>query len=478
MQNSKLLELFSTFSRKEIRQFTDFMRSPYFNTNETLMRFFELIAKHYPEFDSPKLEKEALHRSLFGKIKFDDVKMRGIISDTLELAEEFLALQNMKKKGLNTGVFLLNELNDRDLDALYSMRVDEVLRDKPGTVGNSWRFLNRYLVSAEHRVFLWKTNNDKKEKLIGSGLFEKPLQHLAEFFVHEGMCIGLDMRIMKQIIEYPGESPVMETVQSVYSQLEAVPEAMKFIELLGEVSAKDNENAFEELKGIVFSDAVKRMSDRDLDTCFTLLNDYCNYHYSSGSRKYVEDSFLLNKRIIELNIHNRNGVITETYFGNAVIEAVKVKEFDWARKFIRENAVYLKGPNKEDTIAYSLGTVYEQEGDLKEAIRWLNQVSKPTLQININIKCLLIKIYYAKGDLHQALISCTGLSKFLRSNKKYPDSRKAPLFAFIEIMAQLMKIRLGRSEQPIEELISEIEMHQNLGLKGWALRMAKEFKER
>jgi hypothetical protein len=476
MENSKLFSLLRTFSRKEMRLFDDFLCSPYHNTNRQLNVFFDAIKKHHPGFSSPRLEKEKLHRAVFGKMRFDDVRVRGLMSDVLELAEEFLALENMKKQGFSTDAFLLNELDARDQDALYVMRArrysGEETHDQP--LGR-WGLLNHYLVAYEQMFFLWKTHNDKKEKLIGTQLFEQPLQRLSEFFIHEGSAIDLRMRIMKQIIAYSDTAgPYLSAVSELAGALKKKPLLLDFIRLQAEVAGMKNEQAYQALKTLVLEPRVQHFSFRDLETCFTLLNDYCNYQYMTGSRDYVADSFLFLKRQMELGIHMRNGHMSETLFSNIVIEAVKNKAFDWARSFIHEHARYLPAGNRDDTIGYCLGTVYEQEGKLREALYHFSRVSKPPLQISINIKCQFVKIYYARGDLPQVLATCAGFSKFLKKNPKYPDSRKKPILDFIAYAGLLTKFRLGKIDRPIAEIVREMEAHSNLGLKGWLVRMGKE----
>jgi hypothetical protein len=46
------------------------------------------------------IEKKKVSQQLFGKSNYSDVKIRGMLSDTLQLVEDFLAIENMKKQGL------------------------------------------------------------------------------------------------------------------------------------------------------------------------------------------------------------------------------------------------------------------------------------------------------------------------------------------------------------------------------------------
>ena len=60
MFNSALIETFKTFNKQELKDFSLFIQSPFFNTNQSVVKLFEQIRILYPEFDEINLEKLAL----------------------------------------------------------------------------------------------------------------------------------------------------------------------------------------------------------------------------------------------------------------------------------------------------------------------------------------------------------------------------------------------------------------------------------
>ena len=58
MLKSSLLEILRTFSKEELKKFEDFVRSPYFNKKEKLVKLFLAIKKYAPEFADANLDKE------------------------------------------------------------------------------------------------------------------------------------------------------------------------------------------------------------------------------------------------------------------------------------------------------------------------------------------------------------------------------------------------------------------------------------
>src|ERR1041385_5860026 len=203
MENSKLVGLLKTFSIKEMRLFGQFIDSPYHNKNKTLYSFHKILSSAHPVFSGRQIDKQHVFRKLFGKEKFDDVKMRGIISDLLALAEEFLSLENMKKQNFSAASFLLDELNSRQSDVLFELRLKQQLEKiKKSTTHNRWFFLDNFLVNASHSNYMRRTSDGKDEIMIGANALENSLAALRDFFVYEGMQASVGMTIMKGIINY------------------------------------------------------------------------------------------------------------------------------------------------------------------------------------------------------------------------------------------------------------------------------------
>ena len=91
MIKSSLIEAFKTFSPKEIKEFAEFVSSPFFNKNINVIKLFELIRKNYPEFESAKIEKEKIFSKLFPGKPYKDSTLRLLMYYLYELVEKFLA---------------------------------------------------------------------------------------------------------------------------------------------------------------------------------------------------------------------------------------------------------------------------------------------------------------------------------------------------------------------------------------------------
>lgn len=115
MQKSKLITLLQRFSKTDMKEFGDFVSSPFFNKEKVLERLAAYLINHYPAYDTPGLVKESVFLHLYPGKKYSDGLMRNIISDLLNLAEEFLMIKNLDKDKFRKDMLLMNELKSRKL---------------------------------------------------------------------------------------------------------------------------------------------------------------------------------------------------------------------------------------------------------------------------------------------------------------------------------------------------------------------------
>ncbi|HLT24117.1 MAG TPA: hypothetical protein VK004_03240, partial [Ignavibacteria bacterium] len=120
MYKSKIVNVLKTFSEDEIKRFSDFVSSPYFNSNQSTVKLFNTLKKYHPHFEGSGVSKESLYKKLFAGEKYNDQVMRNLSSQLLKLSKEFLSIESYINENDTKELILLNELKNRNLDSLYN----------------------------------------------------------------------------------------------------------------------------------------------------------------------------------------------------------------------------------------------------------------------------------------------------------------------------------------------------------------------
>src|SRR5258706_12522044 len=131
MIKHNLFNLLKTFSPEEIRKFGDFISSPYFNQRTKPSVLYKLLIKFYPGFSDRNLDKKKLYKKIFNLPDYKDSSLRNLFANLMNLAEEFIAIENFRKEKFNNSNYLLEELIMRNQPALFEKNVKRINGELP-----------------------------------------------------------------------------------------------------------------------------------------------------------------------------------------------------------------------------------------------------------------------------------------------------------------------------------------------------------
>ncbi|HMT12410.1 MAG TPA: hypothetical protein PKA39_12400, partial [Ignavibacteria bacterium] len=97
-----------------MKEFSEFVTSPFFNKNVNVIRLFEQIRKCYPAFESGKIEKEKIFSRIFPGKPYKDSTLRLLMYYLYELVEKFIAYNRFTSDELRFQGILLDEQKTRD----------------------------------------------------------------------------------------------------------------------------------------------------------------------------------------------------------------------------------------------------------------------------------------------------------------------------------------------------------------------------
>lgn len=114
MTDSKIYNVLTHFDKVEQNRLRKYIRSPYFNANEVLMIFFDILSEHInANGKAGLLTKEIIWTQLYKNETFNDVRFRKLSSDLLKLVENFLAQQIYDKNGLQQSSYMIEAVGKK-----------------------------------------------------------------------------------------------------------------------------------------------------------------------------------------------------------------------------------------------------------------------------------------------------------------------------------------------------------------------------
>ena len=150
---NKTFQILQLLQQEELKELARWLRSPWCNSQKKLADLFTVLQKYYPDFDSPKLSKEALFKKLYPQKTYDVKWMRNLLSALTIEVERFLQHQALERNSYLQQQLLLQTFQERHQTQWFQKRshqLIESLKQKEGKDSSDF-FLLSQLYEQVHR---------------------------------------------------------------------------------------------------------------------------------------------------------------------------------------------------------------------------------------------------------------------------------------------------------------------------------------
>lgn len=472
MIHSTLLTLLKKFDKQQLKDFNNFVRSPFFNTNNALVKLYEYIRKQYPEYQPEKLEKEYVFKKLFGKTKYNDGFLRVLMSNLQDLAEEYLVVKAVSRDTMMKAKFLLDELSvlgERKLSEKALNRelklIKDISPDGPDTYLGMYylTFYKRYLYSTQFVVN--KTNKPdeniyEEQKYLN---YHFMLRTLANHFYHLNQS---------RVIKY---EPRLEFLDEIIVFLKNNPEylespilAITFMRvlLLKNNDAEDYYRLKDKFYGI-----HSKLHQKDSYNTISIMINFCHKNYSDTDNVlFLKEKFEILKFGIEHRLHffEENDGFDSGRFNNIVNTAVDLGQMEWAEEFISKYSHELEEGAGEFFLPLAIASVDFARGNFEQSLNKLAKLKNPSSTTDkFNLKSLQLRIYYELGYDEQAEAGADSFRHFIQNDKLLPEQYKEGYRNFHVLYNKLLHARNKRDVSIAAELTGTLKNLKPVVSKKW-----------
>ncbi|MEO8664838.1 MAG: hypothetical protein ABI462_05020 [Ignavibacteria bacterium] len=482
MLKSKFLDIVKTFTPEELKGFRNFVRSPFHNSNKNVIKVTDIVSKHYPDLSHTRLEKENIFKKIYPGKKYNDAVMRIILSDLLQLSEEFLMITNLTNDPVKGKKLLLNELNKRNLHTLFK-RQSKIAEDMLAQDG----LIDMFYFHEKFDVQTMKIDNmisqGRQPEIAGDAL--KQGEYLINFFLISILNIAHELRTHREVLNVDFDFNLVEkflnsTELNKYfdycreNNYEFYSILMIYYYMYLSMNDHENEEYLFKLKELVYKNLhlFKREEQFNL---FVILESICTSFAMIGSNKHNEYLMDIYEMMLAKNIytHTETDFFQLNLFRNMFYTAHKLKRFVWVEQFINEYIDKILPKYREDVKHLAFAYIYFDKNEYDKALAEITQVNYNYFVFKFDVRILTLKIYYQMGSYETALSLIDSFSHFLMYNKSAESYRESFLI-FLKFVRELIKFRSGSDKKEIGEIRKEINDTKILLNKDWLLEKTEE----
>lgn len=473
MLKSSLLQIVGSLSSQEFREFGDYVRSPFFNKNESVTRLYDYLALSFPDFEDELLNKESMFKKLFPGAKYNESFVKTLIFNLSHLAEDYLGFIQYRKEPMGEETRILRELEERNIEGpfLRKLKAAEGNLEKVKYKNENF-FLSKYNMQS-FREAHW-LNNQKflnYKDLPDQKAYTKYKSVLTFFFIkilNEYRLVFSQKRIVNFDYEFEFLDKLIEYLKDNYSKYSSPLLEIVFNQVL---MLKEGKVEYYMKAKEVLSAEMAQIAWIDRFNAMSALSAFAIEQYYKGSLDFMKERFELHKIILENKLYGsseKGGSFNGQLFINMVVVALQMKELEWCEKFIKQYESHLNLENKNYPGFFSRSRLSFAKGRYEEALMSLSKItSLNNASHKTNIKNLTLMIYFEMERYVEALDVADTYRKFLSRDNLLPMAQRERNSNFLKYYNSLLKF--SGNKEALSKVHAEISSTFNINERQWLL---------
>lgn len=478
MKNSKIASIFRSFKKDDFISFEKFMKSPFFPKRRDVSGFYSLLKKYHSEFD---VSKEMFYGELFQGRRYDERKMKNLSAQMVKLAEEFLIFSALKQDERMKSKLLAEEYIKRQNHKMFERSVKTIEE-----IDSNRKFDSGECYSYEQNILLMKTENYNNKndyfRAISSKIANTDYTAATFLIKYLRSLCDTDAAISYNI-DY--ETPLLKAfrenfdLEKIFNSPEI--EASKFGVILkiyylaykAVIDFENKENYYSFKK--IFYENIHLFSVSEKFLLFNDLTSCCWNNRSAGNHEFGPEQMNIYKDMMQMDAwrSEASGYLQVALYRNIMFMALILKEYEWLSGFITNDSSKLHPEFINNMESYAWTHYYFETGKLESALTHSAKVQYDFFAFKLDIKHILLKIYYELNLFDQAYSLLDTYKHFLRETKEVSDHHKIWHEGFIIIYTKMLKVKSMEEYTEAENLNYEFENLKHIMSKGWVVREIK-----
>lgn len=450
MQNSKLLDLLKTFEKEDWRWFRKFLLSPYFNSREELVPFFDYLRKQAPDFNEKAIRKEKVFKKLYPKEVYDEKQISYAMNFLLIQAESFLAQREIERHPPLVNNQLLKSLVSRKLDKHYKYQFEKSIKalDKYQYESLDYFLFNFQIEEIGDTYFL-----NQHLKKYDSHL-QNAYDNLRQFYFIKVLKYSCAMLARKKV---HGTEYQLDFTKHVVANLNEDdknnPLISIYLNLFHTFNDEIAENSFEQFK-VLFEtnkDKIPLVEKREI---LSYAINFCNSQANKNIKRkyYAEQSLDLYLIGIGQKILFDNGKLSPLFFNHVVRLGFNLRKYEFIEKFIQDYYTDVEDKFQEDAFHFNLADLHYRKKEYGEAQLHLLKVQYSHTFYSLGSKEMLLRIYFETNEAEALFALIASFSNYLRRNKIITKRKKEAYLNFTTILGRIVRAHKEKYPAIVEKI--------------------------
>ena len=455
MTTLKVKELIDVLSPNEVRSFRLYLKSPLYNSSESLSNLFELL------LGTESISKNVLFVRMFGEVPYNDKKMRYLFSDLTSHLEKFLSLLEFEKDSEEESLYRQKSLSERNVKKAYSFTMIKSSAKENSEKARS--FMNKYRSEEIAHLF-----NARQHSRLAQLNYTGLLKSLDQFYFVRKLQLQCELINLKNVLNKQFEviliDPICEYLVSNSFLSSPLIEVYYYILISLKGNKEESFDAYEKIISIT-NEFRNKLAVEDLNNIYQYAKNFCIRRINSGEDNFRLILFDLYKSILKNKRLMKHDHLSPWEFKNIVTLGLRLKEDEWVKDFISRFINFLPPHERKNALTYNTAMLYYFKKNYKFVLKYLQEVEFTDLYYQLDSKSILLKVYFENDEQEALLHHIAAFKIFLLRNKNISAYQLSIYKNFIKYSLKIF--RAGSNSKKLEALRLEISSAANISDRSW-----------
>lgn len=490
MLKHHFLNLLSTFSKDDLKEFNVFLHSPYFNKSNKLISLYNYIIKFHPEFNNVKLSKEMLYRKISPGKKYVDSTIRDLLSKLYHLVLKFICMRKINSDKIFSGNLLIEELVKISNKPIFEMHAQQFKNELLG---------NKVESSSIYEMFKFSSNclnnKIKNEKITNLKYAveqvndtNETFETLTIYYITEAVCFYINLLVYKlnYNIEVPG---CIDVILDKLEPAEIMNNRFKNnrLSFILDIYSKlyytfkyfDVEKYYYEYKKS-FLNGFNRLTRSEISFHYSKIIAYCiiKNKLSKNNITFKQELLKYYSLVIFNEYYKDNNTLylPLSLFRNIIKLALELNKIALAETFIKDSINKIDPHDKCNMFNYGMAHLYRAKNNFELCLEHTNNIKLTYFIYKYDIKLLKSVAFYELNYFEEVYCILHSFKEVLRKDKFLDKERKAKYNNFIKYLEYLLKQKEENGTQYSGKMLENLLKLNNIIEKPWLIEKIKSIK--
>jgi len=393
MINSKCYIALSFFNKKELRELDDFLQSPFFNKDKSIIRLYQWFKKHFEKTQRRSLTKLVAYTKTFpdkstpgASLNTQQLQaLNSVLSKLTKLVFKYMKHKAMEDNEAYNEHLLLESFLQRNATELFKQYWRQIAQqtNQPDDI-SSKAYHDRFLLEYDFSRWnlLQKRNIQQRDNL------QIVSDNLTTYYLTCQFQLVFEMLAMQRTYKTDYDIDFLPALFEVADlpRFKNNPLIQTYMTAVRMFKDEDFQH-FERLKDLlrIHND----INDKAQNDLYIMATNFCTSRIIAGQTEYLEELSQIYKIMSEKNLLAEGEYIPVDKIKNIISVGCQLQHFDWTKQIIEANRERIAPHLRDSVYHFGLGAIHFYQNDFKTAVNHLIRVEDIDINYALDGKFLL-----------------------------------------------------------------------------------------